>query len=205
MHGIVCCMTNQISNKHKQSNHRGDNRERLITAGYEVLAEKGFEGTTVKEIAQYAGVSPGLFHYYFVSKDELLLAVVQEAGERFKKYVLEELRGAVARPHFLRAILTNSRENVKSNMVWYRLRYELYALGLRNEKLLPSVGTLLARIRQEISQTIQSFLGNDEKQAEAIAAVILACYDGLALQQLAQADLDLTAAYDLVYTLVEKD
>ena len=45
--------------------HQADNRARLIAAGHALMAEKGVEGTTVKEIARVADVSPGLFHYYF--------------------------------------------------------------------------------------------------------------------------------------------
>ena len=84
---------------------------------------------------------------------------------------------------------------------WYRLRYELYALGLRRPEFLPAVGEFLATGRQGIAQTIQEITGIDEAQAQAIAAVVHASSDGLALQQLAQPDLDLTAAYQLVQHL----
>jgi hypothetical protein len=85
---------------------------------------------------------------------------------------------------------------------WYRLRYELYALGLRNPDFLPAVGELLAKGRQSIAQTIQEQTGIDEAQAQAIAAIFHACTDGLALQQLAQPDLDLTEAYRQVQRLL---
>src|SRR5437763_13460287 len=81
------CMVNQTKTK-KTWTHQGDNRERLIAAGYAILSEKGIEATTVKEIARLADVSPGLFHYYFASKDELLLAVLYEAGKRFGQQMM---------------------------------------------------------------------------------------------------------------------
>src|SRR5688572_28866997 len=70
-----------------------DNRRRLVEAGYQVLAEQGMEAVTVKALARVAGVSPGLFHYYFTSKDELLLAVFDEAGERFKAHLVDQAGG----------------------------------------------------------------------------------------------------------------
>src|SRR4051794_23428732 len=77
-------MTKQVNNENEKGwTHRADNRERLIAAGYTVLSEKGYEATTVKEVAHVAGVSPGLFHYYFASKAELLLAVLRESGSRY--------------------------------------------------------------------------------------------------------------------------
>ena len=89
----------------------------------------------------------------------------------------------------------------RDDPAWYRLRYELYALGLRHPGFLPPVGEMLAKGRQGIAQTIRQQTGMDEGRAEALAAVVHACTDGLALQQLAQQGLDLTAAYQLVQRL----
>src|SRR5215469_12497638 len=87
------CMNDQTTMNRKRTwTHQADNRERLIAAGEAILAEKGIEATTVKEIARRAGVSPGLFHYYFKSKDALLLAVLYEAGGRFKERVAESMQ-----------------------------------------------------------------------------------------------------------------
>ncbi len=203
------CMNDQTIAKPKKSwVHQPDNRERLIAAGYTLLSEKGFEATTVKEIARLAAVSPGLFHYYFASKDELLLAVLYEAGKRFSQQVMQEVQllmtNGAAFPDV--AMLATVRI-AKKDPAWYRLRYELYALGLRNPVFLPAVGEFLAKGRQEIARVLQELMGIDEAQAQAIAAVIHASSDGLALQQLAQPELDLTAAYQLVQRLfvVEPD
>jgi AcrR family transcriptional regulator len=87
-------MTVQIEPEpQKQWTHRADNRERLIAAGYQVLSEKGYEVTTVKEVARIAGVSPALFHYYFASKDALLVAVLHEAERRYGQ-MMRDLRAA---------------------------------------------------------------------------------------------------------------
>jgi len=181
--------------------HRADNRERLIAAGYTWLSEKGFEATTVKEVAHVAGVSPGLFHYYFASKDELLLAVLHEARERYGR-MMQDLRAAVPADHFLEAAFAALRERVKREPGWYRLHYELFALGLRNPTLQPMLGEMLGFIRQMFARAFLGITGGDQARAQALAAVVLACFDGLALQQLAQPDADLAGAYDLVFALI---
>ena len=193
-------MTKQIE-KEKTWTHRADNRERLIDAGYTVLSEKGYEATTVKEVAHVAGVSPGLFHYYFASKDALLLAVLQEAGARYER-MMRDLRAVVPADHFLEAALAALRERVTQEPGWYRLRYELFALGLRNPTFLPVVGEMLAYIRQMFARALQDVTGGDEGRAQALAAVALACFDGLALQQLAQPDADLAGAYELLLAVI---
>jgi AcrR family transcriptional regulator len=177
-------MTKQIQPKRAKTwTHRADNRERLIAAGYAVLSENGYEATTVKEVARIAGVSPGLFHYYFASKEELLIAVLREAGARYGRF-MQELRTTVPADQFLEAAFAAVQERVRQEPGWYRLRYELFALGLRDPAFLPVLGEMLAYIRQMFARAFQGLTGGDEVRAQALAAVVLACFDGLALQAL---------------------
>jgi AcrR family transcriptional regulator len=198
-------MTKQIEPESAKTwTHRADNRERLIAAGYTVLSEKGYEATTVKEIAHVAGVSPGLFHYYFASKEELLVAVLREAGVRYGR-MMQDLRNSAPADRFLEAAFAAVRERVKREPGWYRLRYELFALGLRTPTLLPVLGEMLAFIRQMFARAFLGVTGGDEARAQALAAVALAGFDGLALQQLAQPDADLAGAYDLLLAMILGD
>jgi AcrR family transcriptional regulator len=186
-------MSNQIRTEPEKT-YRSDTRQRFIAAAYVLLAEKGVEATTVKEIARLAGVSSGLFSYYFASKDELLREVLHEAGRRFKQRLSEAFQ-TVPRNDFPETALALMQEITRKEPAWFRLRYEFYALGLRNPAFASAVGQLLTRIRQQICQTLQSFADIDEAQGQMLAAIILACFDGLALQQLTQPDFDLTTAY----------
>src|SRR5215469_16857018 len=179
-------MTKQIEPvREKRWTHRADNRERLIAAGYTVLSEKGYEATTVKEVAHVAGVSPGLFHYYFPSKEALLTAVLHEAGSRYGQ-MMRDLRAHVATDRVPEAAIAAARERVTQEPAWYRLRYELFALGLRNPAFLPVLGELLTYIRQMFARAFADVTGGDSVRAQALAAVVLASFDGLALQQLAE-------------------
>lgn len=54
-----------------------ERREQLIDAALQVFAEKGFDASTIKDIAAAAGVTDGLIYHYFSSKEELLWAVVE--------------------------------------------------------------------------------------------------------------------------------
>jgi AcrR family transcriptional regulator len=52
-------------------------RQTIVDAAALVFAEKGFSGTSNREIARVAGISPGLIYWYFRDKDELFRAVMQ--------------------------------------------------------------------------------------------------------------------------------
>jgi AcrR family transcriptional regulator len=54
-----------------------DTKARLITAASELFAERGFHGTTVRDIAERAGVNLASGHYHYGSKKDLYLAVLR--------------------------------------------------------------------------------------------------------------------------------
>src|ERR1039458_4585920 len=60
-------------------------RGEIVRAAVTVLGRQGCAETSMKEIAREGGVAPGLLHYYFESKDELLLAVVGELDRQMSE------------------------------------------------------------------------------------------------------------------------
>jgi AcrR family transcriptional regulator len=67
-----------------------DKREHILIAAEELFAEKGFDGTSVRDIAQHAGVNLAMISYYFGSKEKLLESLVEfRAGYAYG--ILEEL------------------------------------------------------------------------------------------------------------------
>jgi len=57
---------------------RQDTRERILDVAERLFAEKGFDGTSTARLADEAGVPQGLIFYYFKTKPEILLAIVNE-------------------------------------------------------------------------------------------------------------------------------
>ena len=51
-------------------------RNQIVRAAAAVLGRQGYAETSLKDVAREARVAPGLLHYYFDSKEELLLQVV---------------------------------------------------------------------------------------------------------------------------------
>jgi len=53
-------------------------RERLLTSGTELIAEKGFNGVSVREICVHAETTVNMIHHFFGSKQGLLDAIVEQ-------------------------------------------------------------------------------------------------------------------------------
>jgi AcrR family transcriptional regulator len=58
---------------------REQSQQRILQAALMAFAERGFEGTTIAQIAERAGVARGLVSYYFPAKEKLLQALLGQA------------------------------------------------------------------------------------------------------------------------------
>lgn len=83
-------------------NPRGNTRERLLEAGCRLFAEAGFDGTTIADLEQAAGLKPGngSFYGHFRNKEEVLEEVIRHQTERLdeitaqRKQVLDTSLGS---------------------------------------------------------------------------------------------------------------
>ena len=186
-------------------------RSRIVAATRKLLAEQGYEGVTMKRIAREAGVAQGLIHYYFSGKDELLLELLMEVS---REYAEENERPAASSPSgkdLAAAALDVAKHRASRNPELLRLRYELFALGLRKPDFLPGVAAMLRSGRENIVKTLARIAGEREDakpspEREALAAVLLSCFSGLALQKMADPEgFDLDAAYAILWRLAQAE
>lgn len=73
-----------------------DRRNQIVEIAAELFSQKGFRGTTTKEIAERAGVSEAIIFRHFATKDDLYAAIlsskIQQAGERLTTQLTEAAR-----------------------------------------------------------------------------------------------------------------
>jgi AcrR family transcriptional regulator len=72
---------------------RGRTRDAIVEAALELFRERGFEGTTMRAVAERAGVSVGNAYYYFSSKDELVQGFYDQLVAEHRALALPELAG----------------------------------------------------------------------------------------------------------------
>jgi TetR/AcrR family transcriptional repressor of bet genes len=76
-----------------------ETRRREITAALrEVMAQKGYDGASVNDIAAAARLTPGLVHYHFKNKLEVLLGLVDDLAAQHQARLTEALAEAGPEP-----------------------------------------------------------------------------------------------------------
>ena len=61
-------------------------RRRILETALQLFREKGFEQTTMREIAERAGMALGAAYYYFNSKEKFVMAYYQQTLEEMQEY-----------------------------------------------------------------------------------------------------------------------
>lgn len=129
-----------------------DTREKILQAAFTVLSRQGYENTSVKEIAEEAGVAQGLVHYYFKSKQVLVMAVLAEVCRAMEMKGVEGEAGAMAAFDNFKQMLRNQQDT-------NALYIQLLGIGVHDK---------------EIGAGMLDFVRRDRGHVEAIAAQVLA-------------------------------
>jgi AcrR family transcriptional regulator len=154
---------------------RANTRAKLVHAALELLAMRGYAGTSVDAIAEAAGVSAGLLYHHFDSKAAVLNAIFEQSltdvHATFAAADREEAAGARL-PALLRsgALIVPRHRNFWT--VWYGLRMQ--------RDVLKSLGPSVAQFSAAIVRTLERYLADiDWPDAAIEARLLFAQIDGL--------------------------
>ena len=131
----------------------------LLEAAYALVAEKGLVGLRTRDIVARAGVSIAMLHYYYGTKDALLVAVVEHTTDKF--VAPQEALGTW--PPTLRQHLDSARDTFRANPRLSVVLQELSLHAHRDEatraafdRLFRSWNEVVALIlREEISRGVR--------------------------------------------------
>ena len=158
------------------------------------VARRGAAGSTFEHVAGEAGVSRGLLHYYFGTKERLLVEVVRRDAEIRIARLDERLARAKSVDDVLDVLVASLTDMIENEPGFFLLLYELFSAGRRNPEIQREVGQLFERTRSHVAEVL------DAKQregvlklrfeAEAIVSYLFAVGDGFALQALSDPERD---------------
>jgi TetR/AcrR family transcriptional regulator len=105
--------------------HRpADTRERVLVAALALFAERGYRGTSLRDIARRIGIkAPSLLHH-FPSKQQLYLAVLDSIFEGMEEAANRVLMGRGSRQHRMRAAIAGSIDFIARHPDWVRLLWK---------------------------------------------------------------------------------
>ena len=82
-----------------------DTRRRILDAATALFNERGYAGTSIRDITERLGMTKGALYYHFASKDELLHAMVAPLLDAVRAFLDGVPDGGTARPQDVRALV----------------------------------------------------------------------------------------------------
>lgn len=183
----------------KERELSGEKAQRIVDAMRDSVARRGAAGSTFEHVAREAGVSRGLLHYYFGTKERLLVEVVRRDTELRVARLDERLSEARSVDDVLDVLVASLTDMIENEPAYFLLIYELFSAGRRNRDIQREVGQLFDRTRSHVAEVLEAKQAEGVLKlrfdAEAIVSYLFALADGFALQALSDPEHDSSAAF----------
>jgi AcrR family transcriptional regulator len=143
----------------------GDKAQRIVDAMRTSVGLRGTTGSTFDHVARAAGVSRGLLHYYFGTKERLLVEVVRRDCDLRMQRLSETVTGVDGADALLGALVQSLNETIAESPEFFVILLELHTLARRNEEIAAELAELHRRVREHLAALLEQ--APDEKNSVA--------------------------------------
>ncbi|MFD0364026.1 TetR/AcrR family transcriptional regulator [Nocardia sp. GCM10030253] len=164
-------------------------REAILRASATAIAERGVRGLRVGDVAQVAGVSPGLLYYYFKDRDGLLAAALTYINDQARAYRKAADDSGPPREQLISQLLAelqDTPEIIENSLAWNELR----ASAVYEQPLREPLARTSRQWTNEIADAIRvaQAVGDvsDAVDAQQVGLVVTALTEGLAARWLSR-------------------
>jgi AcrR family transcriptional regulator len=175
----------------------GEKAQRIIDAMRSSVARRGSAGSTFDQVSREAGVSRGLLHYYFGTKEQLLVEAVRRDCDLRLERLESQLSTANTADDFISVMAESLREAVSEDAEFIALLFELFTLSRRNHDIAVEYAGLMRRTREHVARMLAAAQRDGvlrlHAEPETIAEILFSLGDGIALRMLSEPDRDFTA------------
>jgi AcrR family transcriptional regulator len=167
---------------------RDDTRDKLFEAAARVFEQQGIGGVSIEAIAAAAGFSRGAFYSNFKSKDELIIAMIEDHVAQSIRRNLDLLARHDNLADYIDALKSMDRSRQDPLARSPLLHMEMILFVARAEKRRPELAQRLRARRKLIADIIETASRNSGKNGPLnpawTGAIVLALEDGFRLHRL---------------------
>jgi len=178
----------------------GEKAQAIVGAMRQSVAARGAAASTFDVVAREAGVSRGLLHYYFGSKERLLVEVVRRDCDARIAALEEGLEAASSVDEIIDSLVRTLQAFVAEEAPQAVL-YEMISASRHSDEIRAELAELYDRWREHFGDALRrkEEAGAVRLQAdpEAVASLLFSLGDGLGMQIMADPDWDSGPALEL--------
>ncbi len=134
-------------------------KEKILQTAVELFARKGFDGTSVDEIARLAQVNKAMIYYYFSSKDELLSFIIRKSIHDFNTIIDKmDLESCHSLLEMIRTFVSAGVHYIDENTQLIKIfqRESMNSQSRWELSIIHTIGTIFERVEQIVRERYQS-------------------------------------------------
>lgn len=166
----------------------------LIKSAKECLVQHGIEKFTLRAVADMAGVTQGTVYYHFKTKEQLLLAIVQDICDHSWSEISRQ-----SNQYMIKQAIESAKSRCSYESFFHKLFFTLIVSSLNNEKMRNQLGEIMQFENNALAKNLSKLWPKspiDGVSLETWGIFINAIVDGLALQALTQKDFPIEQIYE---------
>jgi TetR/AcrR family transcriptional repressor of bet genes len=160
-------------------------REQIWRAAAAVISESGFSGTTMRLVAERAGVSTGMLSHYFKNRMEMLEETLAFSSARVHAHEIAIIDatepGEQRLRAFLRGVLPVSLERIEDWRVWIAA----YGASVRYTRLREVIGSSNSVWYDLLARSVEGLVNPDDSSSIPLAWELDALITGLVIKFMA--------------------
>jgi AcrR family transcriptional regulator len=172
----------------------GEKAQRIVEAMRRSVAQHGTAASTFERVSREAGVSRGLLHYYFGTKEQLLVEAVRHDCQLRLQRLERQLAGAQTADDFIGLMAKQLQEMVREDPDFVTLLFELFTLSRRNADIAAEYANLMRGMREQVADMLTTAQAEGvlrlHADPEAVAEILFSLGDGFALRMLVEPERD---------------
>ena len=164
-------------------------RDKLLEVAAHLFVEKGYGGTSLRDIAEQAGFTQGAFYSNFESKEALLLEMLRRHMQREVGQLEEIVGNSEKRIEHVLNDLQAWASTIDADVAWSMLSIELQLHAQRSPDFAQAYQAVWVKhksvLAHWIGQIFEAYKAQLPVDAESMASAFMALAHGLALQRAA--------------------
>ena len=163
-----------------------EKKQHILKTIRKLLADKGFAGTTISQVAQEAGISRGLLHYYYKNKEDMLAHVIRANMEMSIEMIGGIFYQAKSADQLASKIVKLLRDVIENDPDFFKVFFLSWAIGRQNRIIARELQSLYGRFRKAVEKGLKHAQAQKmitpRLPIAGLAALITGIIDGMGLQ-----------------------
>lgn len=180
-------------------------RHEIITAFLEVMASQGYAKATIAAIADKADLAPGLIHYHFKNKQEILLELIEQSSQLTMQRYQQNLVNAQSAKERLKAYIDARLAKGETDTSAFVAAWVVIGTeAIRQEEVRQAYEDALKKQQKIIEGLLEELTDKDKKSIKKMAGIIMAAIEGaFQLSVAAKNIMPQSYAADSLFELIE--